>query len=778
MANQKEAWSLIGKKACLMAIKGNEQFSNFLRSNKGQRLYVTDPPHKKYAFLFQATQNRSTWCKEVPKRVESRPPSMPPTRSEQKERPYICFHAKKDKHETHATSSFEAAKNAAAQWGMKSTAGITAKLADVPEPNPTHPTPRPQPGDATPFSHFFFKPPIQPASRTGAPSTVPNEPSIDRLQDPRARRGTSSGTAVPGEIVVQSRVGPDPFAPASSSNRDVAAGLGTPVSQLDFAIWDRAPARTGIGAAHPLQSQGRQQARPGSRNPPASTGQRTRHPSMPPASTGQRTRHPSMPPAVHTSTGQRTRHPSMPPAVHTHNSASASASASASHASATQPAKPLKSILKKRMRPAPSPERDADVVMDSCVVSLHCPTLLGYLKRPVRGVSCRHPQCFDQDNFAALVRQNRGVFKKKMQRCLRKGMKVSSEPKTLKCPVCPEQIVTKDLSISLKVAPQMVRILHQVKDRGLDIDSVKCRVSGASWTIIEASVVAGVGNNADAAASTAGKKASAGKPKSSKTAVITIDETDSGSDAEGDMLQSGRKQHKPNPKPKTKTRTLATTNSSSSDAPSDSSDDELIVNAHHRKRKQRDVLVASLPAGSSAGTSTTNDTRTSASSSPRNASTGGVRDSATLATGSRADEDSARHGPGVTDADFASSDTGSSARSDAGSADESEDGEVLWEVDRVVGHEPSTATSWAQWRVLWRMPGVPPAKDNHIPELTDTNSTWETLEKFVQNDEVTEALVDFEMKRTGPVASREAVAKRLVKEMDFILEWNKANAFP
>ena len=50
--------------------------------------------------------------------------------TEQKERPYICVHAKKGKHETHATSSYDAAKNAAEHWGLKSTAGITV-LADV-----------------------------------------------------------------------------------------------------------------------------------------------------------------------------------------------------------------------------------------------------------------------------------------------------------------------------------------------------------------------------------------------------------------------------------------------------------------------------------------------------------------------------------------------------------------------------------------------------------------------------------------------------------------------
>ena len=51
--------------------------------------------------------------------------------SEAKERPYICFHAKKGKHECHADTSYGAAKKAAAHWKLKSTAGITPKLADV-----------------------------------------------------------------------------------------------------------------------------------------------------------------------------------------------------------------------------------------------------------------------------------------------------------------------------------------------------------------------------------------------------------------------------------------------------------------------------------------------------------------------------------------------------------------------------------------------------------------------------------------------------------------------
>tara|TARA_B100001094_G_scaffold60705_1_gene56276 strand:+ start:12457 stop:14337 length:1881 start_codon:yes stop_codon:yes gene_type:complete len=49
--------------------------------------------------------------------------------SEADEKPYICVHADKGKHECHATSSYGAAKKAAEHWGMKSTAGIDANLA-------------------------------------------------------------------------------------------------------------------------------------------------------------------------------------------------------------------------------------------------------------------------------------------------------------------------------------------------------------------------------------------------------------------------------------------------------------------------------------------------------------------------------------------------------------------------------------------------------------------------------------------------------------------------
>lgn len=50
---------------------------------------------------------------------------------ETEDRPYVVFHNKKGKYETHASTSFEAAKQAAAHWKLKSTAGVSAHAADV-----------------------------------------------------------------------------------------------------------------------------------------------------------------------------------------------------------------------------------------------------------------------------------------------------------------------------------------------------------------------------------------------------------------------------------------------------------------------------------------------------------------------------------------------------------------------------------------------------------------------------------------------------------------------
>jgi len=81
-----------------------------------------------------AKSNRGGWKeKDIPK-LESKLAHLKMKKAkgvteEAEKNAYVCVHAKKGKHECHATSSYGAAKKAAAHWGLKSTAGIDAHLA-------------------------------------------------------------------------------------------------------------------------------------------------------------------------------------------------------------------------------------------------------------------------------------------------------------------------------------------------------------------------------------------------------------------------------------------------------------------------------------------------------------------------------------------------------------------------------------------------------------------------------------------------------------------------
>jgi hypothetical protein len=81
-----------------------------------------------------AKSNRGGWKeKDIPK-LESKLAHLKMKKSkgiteEAEKKPYICVHAKKGKHECHATSSYGAAKKAAEHWGLKNTSGIDAHLA-------------------------------------------------------------------------------------------------------------------------------------------------------------------------------------------------------------------------------------------------------------------------------------------------------------------------------------------------------------------------------------------------------------------------------------------------------------------------------------------------------------------------------------------------------------------------------------------------------------------------------------------------------------------------
>ena len=84
--------------------------------------------------IMLAKKNQGGWReKDIPK-LESKLAHLKMKKEkgikeEAEKKPYICVHAKKGKHECHATSSYGAAKKAAEHWGLKNTSGIDAHLA-------------------------------------------------------------------------------------------------------------------------------------------------------------------------------------------------------------------------------------------------------------------------------------------------------------------------------------------------------------------------------------------------------------------------------------------------------------------------------------------------------------------------------------------------------------------------------------------------------------------------------------------------------------------------
>lgn len=76
----------------------------------------------------------SIWTKQVIQDLEAgRFDHMESVQEAEGDKPYICLYVKKDKvlrHECYAPTSYEAAKKAAQHWGLKSTAGVSAHLAD------------------------------------------------------------------------------------------------------------------------------------------------------------------------------------------------------------------------------------------------------------------------------------------------------------------------------------------------------------------------------------------------------------------------------------------------------------------------------------------------------------------------------------------------------------------------------------------------------------------------------------------------------------------------
>lgn len=76
----------------------------------------------------------SIWTKQVIQDLEAGHfDHMESVQEAEGDKPYICLYVKKGKvlrHECYAPTSYEAAKKAAGHWGLKSTAGVSAHLAD------------------------------------------------------------------------------------------------------------------------------------------------------------------------------------------------------------------------------------------------------------------------------------------------------------------------------------------------------------------------------------------------------------------------------------------------------------------------------------------------------------------------------------------------------------------------------------------------------------------------------------------------------------------------
>lgn len=57
------------------------------------------------------------------------------------------------------------------------------------------------------------------------------------------------------------------------------------------------------------------------------------------------------------------------------------------------------------MHPVISKARDADIVATASVLSLKCPLSTLRMTLPIRGLTCRHNQCFDATSYLQLQEQ-------------------------------------------------------------------------------------------------------------------------------------------------------------------------------------------------------------------------------------------------------------------------------------------------------------------------------------------------------------------------------------
>ncbi|XP_052208816.1 E4 SUMO-protein ligase PIAL2 isoform X2 [Diospyros lotus] len=101
-------------------------------------------------------------------------------------------------------------------------------------------------------------------------------------------------------------------------------------------------------------------------------------------------------------------------------------------------------VLPDYVQPAVAPlDSDDDIIEGPSRISLNCPISFRRIKTPVKGHSCKHPQCFDFDNF----------------------LDINSRRPSWRCPHCNQSVSYVDIRID----QNMVKVLKEVGENVVDI---------------------------------------------------------------------------------------------------------------------------------------------------------------------------------------------------------------------------------------------------------------------------------------------------------------------
>ncbi|KAJ1704437.1 hypothetical protein LUZ63_004216 [Rhynchospora breviuscula] len=112
-------------------------------------------------------------------------------------------------------------------------------------------------------------------------------------------------------------------------------------------------------------------------------------------------------------------------------------------------------VLENYTEPSAGIESDSEIIEGPSTVSLNCPISFNRIKTPVKGCQCRHPQCFDYDNY--------------MEMNLRKPI--------WRCPHCNRPVC----ALNIRLDQKMVKILEAVDTNASHITIL----SDGSWKKVE-----------------------------------------------------------------------------------------------------------------------------------------------------------------------------------------------------------------------------------------------------------------------------------------------------